>query len=62
LDLTVESESAPLEVAETHHGGDSCVLWAFFGSRQNPIAVNLLNKMGKEKESMKKGKFEKKEF
>ena len=40
LGLTVES--APLEAADAHHGGDSCVLWEFLGSRQNPIAVKLL--------------------
>ena len=33
LGLTVES--APLEAAEARHGGDSCVLWEFLGSRQN---------------------------
>ena len=39
--LTVES--APLEAAEARHGGDSCVLWEFLGSRLNPIAVKLLS-------------------
>ena len=35
-------ESALLEAAEAHHGGDSCVLWEFLGSCQNLIAVKLL--------------------
>jgi hypothetical protein len=37
-------ESAPLEAADACHGGDSCVLWEFLGSRQNIIAVKLLTK------------------
>jgi len=39
-------ESAPLEAADAHHGGDSCVFREFLGSRQNLIAVNLLNDEG----------------
>ncbi len=35
-------ESEPLEAADACHGGDSCVLWEFLGSRQNLIAVKLL--------------------
>ncbi len=31
-------ESAPLEAAEAHHGGDYCVLWEFLGSRQNGLS------------------------
>ena len=34
-------ESALLEAADAHHGGDSCVFREFLGSRQNLIAVNL---------------------
>ncbi len=39
--LTVEY--APLEAAETCHGGYSCDLWEFLSSRQNLIAVKLLS-------------------
>jgi hypothetical protein len=31
-----------LRQADACHGGDSCVLWEFLGSRQNLIAVKLL--------------------
>ncbi len=35
-------ESAPLEAADAHHGGNSCVVREFLGSQQNLVAVYLL--------------------
>ena len=36
--LAIIVESAPLEAADACHGGDSCVLWEFLGSRRNGLS------------------------